>query len=68
MKFGILPFHFFTRNFKYILIAILITAAVITPPDVISQIALAVPMLALYGLTLLIAKFTGLGGKTKEEE
>jgi sec-independent protein translocase protein TatC len=67
MKLRIVPFSFFTKNFKYFLIAIFIVAAVVTPsPDVVSQIMMAIPMLALYLLTLLVAKLTGLG-KTKEK-
>jgi sec-independent protein translocase protein TatC len=61
LKFNVLPLRFFTKNFKYMIIVILIVAAVITPPDVVSQVALAVPLLALYCLTLVIAKLTGLG-------
>jgi len=61
LKFRILPFSFFTKNFKYVIIIIFIIAAVITPPDVVSQIMMAIPMLALYALSLLIAKIFGLG-------
>jgi sec-independent protein translocase protein TatC len=33
-----------------------IAAAILTPPDVISQIALAVPLLVLYEISVLICK------------
>ena len=41
---------------RYAIVIIFIIAAVITPPDVISQIALAIPMCLLYEVSILIAK------------
>lgn len=39
---------------KYIILIMLVLAAVLTPPDVISQIMLFVPLLLLYELSLFI--------------
>ncbi len=41
---------------KYVALGVLIVAAVLTPPDVISQIMLAVPMYLLFELGLLFAR------------
>jgi len=41
---------------KYVLLALFLAAAIITPPDVISQIALALPLYALYEGSLLICR------------
>jgi len=41
---------------KYALVGILIVAAVLTPPDVISQIGLAVPLYLLYEISVQIAR------------
>jgi sec-independent protein translocase protein TatC len=41
--------------FRYAVIFIFIFAAIITPPDVISQILMAIPLLLLYGLSILMA-------------
>jgi len=41
---------------KHALVAILIVAAVITPPDVTSQILVAVPILVLYEVSIFVAK------------
>jgi sec-independent protein translocase protein TatC len=38
---------------RYIVVAIFALAAILTPPDVISQIALALPLCALFGLSFL---------------
>lgn len=41
---------------KYALIAIVTAAAILTPPDVISQIALAIPLYLLYELSILACR------------
>jgi hypothetical protein len=41
---------------RYAIVVIFIVAAVITPPDIISQLALAIPMCILYEVGILIAK------------
>jgi len=41
---------------KYVILIIFIVAAFITPPDVISQVLLAVPLLALYEVSIIIAR------------
>ncbi|MEW5703273.1 MAG: twin-arginine translocase subunit TatC [Pseudomonadota bacterium] len=41
---------------KYAMIGIFIMAAILTPPDVISQVALALPMLALYELSIVAVR------------
>ena len=41
---------------KYAVLIFFILSAIITPPDVISQIAIAIPMYMLYELTLLFTK------------
>lgn len=38
---------------RYAIIAVFVFAAIVTPPDVISQVGLAIPMLALYELSIL---------------
>ena len=54
-RMGIITSRWMIKNFKYAVLAVFIIAAVITPsPDMINQSILAVPMLFLYGLSLLI--------------
>ncbi|NLY03368.1 MAG: twin-arginine translocase subunit TatC [Campylobacter sp.] len=43
--------------FRYAIVLIFIFAAVMTPPDILSQFMLAVPLIALYAGSILIAKF-----------
>ena len=41
----------------YIIVGAFVIAAVVTPPDVLSQLMLAIPMCLLYELGLLVARF-----------
>lgn len=45
-----------TKVRKYVLLIVLIVAALLTPPDVVSQLCLAAPMLLLYEAGILISK------------
>lgn len=47
-RLGLVTPAFLGRNRKFAVLAIFVIAAVLTPPDVISQTMMAVPMLALY--------------------
>ena len=59
-RMGIVTARWMIRNFKYAVLAVFIIAAVITPtPDVVTQSIVAIPMLALYGLSILIALVVG---------
>lgn len=55
---GMLDVAALRRARKYVIIAILLAAAFLTPPDVISQILLALPTILLYELSILAAAFT----------
>ena len=46
---------------KYIIILIFVLSALLTPPDFISQVSLATPLIVLYFLTILIAKIFRFG-------
>ena len=61
-KMGLITARWMIRNFKYAVLLVFVIAAVITPtPDVITQSIVAIPMLALYGLSILIALAVGRG-------
>jgi sec-independent protein translocase protein TatC len=58
-RMGIITARWMIKNFKYAVLAIFIIAAIITPtPDMVNQSIIAIPMLALYGLSILIAFFS----------
>jgi sec-independent protein translocase protein TatC len=52
---------------RYAIILVFVFAAIVTPPDVISQVGLAIPMLALYEISILGAMWVEKGrSKTSE--
>jgi sec-independent protein translocase protein TatC len=55
---GLLSASFMATYRKHAIIIILVVAAVITPPDVITQILIGIPILVLYEISILIAKRT----------
>ena len=42
--------------FKYAIVLIFILAAILTPPDVLTQMLMALPLIVLYGVSILIVK------------
>lgn len=42
--------------FRYAIVIIFIIAALLTPPDVVSQLLMAIPLTILYGISILIAR------------
>lgn len=55
-KIGLVTPDFLKRNRKYALVIVLIIAAIITPPDVASQIIVAIPVIILYQISIYISK------------
>jgi sec-independent protein translocase protein TatC len=41
---------------RYAIVLVVLVAAIVTPPDVVSQISLAVPLIALYEISILLAQ------------
>jgi sec-independent protein translocase protein TatC len=56
-KAGVLTSKKLRQKRRYVLLVIFILAALLTPPDVISQILLALPMLILYEISIFISFF-----------
>lgn len=44
------------KNFKFVVLIVLVVGAIITPPDITSQILVAVPLLALFELSVLFSQ------------
>jgi sec-independent protein translocase protein TatC len=57
VKFGVVSTDWLKRKRKVAVVIIFVLAAFLTPPDVISQIALALPMLLLYELSVIACKY-----------
>ena len=56
---GILRAEWMVKGRRVMLVLIFIMAAIITPPDVVSQIMVAVPMIGLYELSILLCRVFG---------
>lgn len=54
-KIGIVTGSFLRKNRRYALVVILIVAAIITPPDVISQVVVTLPLWLLYEISIVLA-------------
>jgi len=55
-RLGIITPSFLKKNRKYSFVIILIVAAIITPPDVFSQIIVTIPLYSLYEISIIVAK------------
>jgi sec-independent protein translocase protein TatC len=52
---GIIDHKFLIRHIRYAVIAMALLAAVLTPPDLVSQVLLMLPLALLYGLSIGVA-------------
>lgn len=55
-KMGLVTDQSLKHFFRYAIVIIFIIAALLTPPDVLSQFLMALPLILLYGVSILIAK------------
>jgi sec-independent protein translocase protein TatC len=54
---GLITSQQLSSNRRYAIVAVFVVAAVLTPPDVISQVGLAIPILILYELSILAVRW-----------
>ena len=66
-KLGIVSVDFLKKNRKYALLIFFAGAAILTPPDVITQILMALPLMVLYEISIIGAKIFGKKKVTPEE-
>jgi len=67
-KMGLVTPDFLKKYRKHALVIVLILAAVITPPDIISQVIVAIPILILYEVSIYISKVVIKRELKKEQE
>lgn len=56
---GLITYKHMLKFFRYFLVLDFIIAAVITPPDMMSQLLLAIPLALLYGVSIIVAWIFG---------
>jgi sec-independent protein translocase protein TatC len=66
-KLGLVTPAFLKKNRKYAILLIFIVSAILTPPDVITQFMMAVPLLTLYELGIMVARFAKPAKPDKED-
>lgn len=66
-KVGLVTAQMLRKARKYALIVILVLAAILTPPDPLSQIIMAIPLLVLYEISIVLAGFVE-RGKRREQQ
>ena len=67
VRMGIVSVEKLREARPYVIVGAFVIAAVVTPPDVLSQFMLAVPMCLLYEAGLFLARFVGVRPKAESE-
>jgi len=65
---GLVTPEFLKKYRKHALVIVLILAAIITPPDIISQIIVGIPIMILYEVSIYISKVVIKREQKKEQE
>ena len=68
VRFGVVGVDKLKEARPYVIVGAFVVSAVVTPPDVLSQFMLAVPMCLLYEAGLILARFIGTRAKAAEPE
>ena len=64
---GLVRAEWLVKGRKVMIVVIFVLAAIITPPDIVSQIMVAVPMLGLYEISIALSRVVGKAKKTTAE-
>jgi len=67
-RLGIVSVDFLKRNRKYALLLFFAGAAILTPPDVVTQVMMAVPLMLMYEISIIGARFFGKKKPEPEED
>ncbi|EAK9882988.1 twin-arginine translocase subunit TatC [Campylobacter sp. IFREMER_LSEM_CL292] len=66
-KLGLIDDAFLKKHFRVSVLVIFVFSAMMTPPDIISQFLMAVPLCGLYGISIYIAKKVNPNQKENDE-
>ena len=56
VEFGVVPPDFYLSSWRYVIVTIFIISALLTPPDIFTQLLMAIPFVGLYLIALAIIK------------
>ena len=65
---GVVRAEWLVKGRKIMIVLIFVLAAIITPPDIVSQIMVAIPMIALYELSIALSRVVGKARKAAAVE
>jgi sec-independent protein translocase protein TatC len=66
-KMGLVTPDFLKKKRKYAILLTFVMAAILTPPDVVTQCMMAGPLIILYEIGIIISRFAGKKKETEEE-
>ena len=67
-RMGLVSVGFLQKNRKYAILIFFVVSALITPPDVVTQIMMAVPLMLLYEISIIGAKLFGKEARDADSE
>ena len=67
-KLGVVTVPFLKKNRKYAILLFFLLSAILTPPDPTTQCIMALPLIILYELGIIVAKFAKPDKKEEEED
>jgi sec-independent protein translocase protein TatC len=67
-RIGLVDHKDLIRGFRYAVVGMFVVSALITPPDVLSQLLMAGPLILLYGVGTVLAYFFSTKGQDDEDE
>lgn len=65
---GLIDHKDMTKFFKYAVVAMFVVSAMLTPPDIVSQLLMAGPLIILYGVGIIISWMTSTKERDEDEE
>ncbi len=67
-RMGLVTVPFLQKNRKFAILIFFIVAAILTPPDVVSQVLMAIPLMVLYEISIIGARVFGKKPESETEE
>lgn len=67
-RMGLLTPEFLSKNRRYALVIVFVAAAILTPPDVFTQLLLAGPLIVLYEISILVSRLARPKRRPLEDE
>jgi len=67
-RLGIVDYHWLARNRRYAFLLAFVVGAMLTPPDLFSQVSIALPFIVLYEVGVWVARFFGKKKEAESEE